>query len=131
MKDNFKTVDVYITEENVNSHFKYEFILKKIDSNLTSFTVHDIETHKTDKTRQYCISFYRLTKLAGKYSRDLTPYEVDKCKKDTLVFDGDNCVTNASDFCLKLKREERKFKNRSVEYNLQLHAHNGSGFALG
>ena len=32
------------------------------------------------------------------------------------------------DFCLKLKGEERKTKNKNVEYNLQLHAHNGSGF---
>ena len=44
------------------------------------------------------------------------------------MFDGDNCVSNALDFCLKLKGEERKVKNKIVEYNLQLHAHNGSGF---
>ena len=29
LKNNFKIVDNYITEENVNSHFKYEFIPKK------------------------------------------------------------------------------------------------------
>ena len=46
------------------------------------------------------------------------------------MFDGDNCVNNALDFCLKLKGEERRTSpNRNiVEYNLQLHAHNGSGF---
>ena len=27
LNDNFKTVDIYITEGNVNSHFKYEYIL--------------------------------------------------------------------------------------------------------
>ena len=38
-------------------------------------------------------------------------------------------VTNALDFCLKLKGEERKNnKNKILEHNLQLHAHNGSGF---
>ena len=58
----------------------------------------------------------------------MPPYEKDKCKKDTLVFDGDNCVSIALDFLLKLKGEERKVKNRIVEANLQLHAHNGSGF---
>ena len=31
-------------------------------------------------------------------------------------------------FLLKLEGEERKVKNKIVEYNLQLHAHNGSGF---
>ena len=55
LKDNFKIVDNYITEENVNSHFKYEFIPKKIESHLTNFIVYDIETHNTDRARPYCI----------------------------------------------------------------------------
>ena len=29
LKDNFEVVDNFITEDNVNSHFKYEFIPKK------------------------------------------------------------------------------------------------------
>ena len=31
LKDNFKEVDNFITEEKVISHFKYEFILKKFN----------------------------------------------------------------------------------------------------
>ena len=31
MKDNFKIVGNYITEENVNSHFKFDFIPKKLN----------------------------------------------------------------------------------------------------
>ena len=73
--------------------------------------------------------FYRLIKLAGRYNRDLTLDELQKCKKDTIAFDGDNCVEKALDFCLKLKGEEYKDKKGKVlEYNLQLHALNGSGF---
>ena len=72
--------------------------------------------------------FYRLGNLSGRYNLDLTPDELEKCRKDTIAFDGDNCVEKALDFCLKLKGEERKDKNKSVKYNLQLHAHNGSGF---
>ena len=129
LKANFKIVDNYITEENVNSHFKYEYIPKKIDSHLTNFIVYDLETHNTDRARPYCISFYQLSKLAGRYNRYLTPYELEKCKKDTIVFDGDDCVEKALDFCLKLKGEERKTVNiKLVEYKLQLHARNGSGF---
>ena len=30
-KNNFKIVDNYITEENVNSHFKYDFTPKKLN----------------------------------------------------------------------------------------------------
>ena len=41
---------------------------------------------------------------------------------------GDDCIGNALDFLLKLKGEKLKINNKVVEYNLQLHAHNGSGF---
>ena len=129
LKDNFKIVDNSITEEIVISHFKYEFIPNKIDSHLKSFIVYDLETHNTDKARPYCISFYRIIKLAGRYNRDLTPYEIEKCKKDTIVFDGDNCIINALDFSLKFKGEEQEISSKKiVEYNLQLRAHNGSEF---
>ena len=37
---------------------------------------------------------------------------------------------NALDFLSKFKGQERKVKNKIVEYNLQLHAHNGSGFDI-
>ena len=128
LKDNFNIVDNYITGENVNSHFKYEFIPKKIESHLTNFIVYDLETHNTDRARPYCISFYRLSKISGRYGRDQTREELDNCKKDTIVFDGDNCISNDLDFCLKLKGDEQKVNNKVVEYNLQLHAHNRSGF---
>ena len=39
LKDNFKSVDDYKTNENVNSHFKFEFIPKKIESHLNNFVV--------------------------------------------------------------------------------------------
>ena len=96
---------------------------------MTNFIVSDLETHITDRARPNCISFYRSSKTAGRYNPDLTPYELEKCKKDTIVFDGDNCVIHALDFCLKLKREKRiTGNNKNVEYHLQLHIHNGSGF---
>ena len=43
------------------------------------------------------------------------------------MFDCDDCLSNALDFQLKFKGEERKY-NKNNEYNLQLHAYNGSGF---
>ena len=50
-------------------------------------------------------------------------------KKDTIAFDGDKCVETALDFCLKLKGEKcKENKNKILEYNLQLLAHNASGF---
>ena len=128
LEENFKMVDNYITEENVNSHFKYEFIPKKIDSHLTNFIVYDLETNNTDRARPYNMTFYRLSKIAGRYERDPTPEELKKSIDDTIAFAGDNCISNALDYLLKLKGEERKVKNKIVGYEIQLHAHNGSGF---
>ena len=128
LDENFKIVDNYITEENVNSHFIYEFTPKKIDSHLTNFIVYDLETYSTDRARPYNMTFYRLSKIAGRYQRDPTNEELQKSINDTIAFSGDDCINNALDYLLKLKGEERKLKNKIVEYNLQMHAHNGSGF---
>ena len=96
---------------------------------MTNFFVYDLETHNTDRARPHVFCFHRFSKLSGRYNRDLTPYEYDKCKKDTFAFDGDNCVEKALDFCLKLKREKyQDEKGKVLEHNLQLHAQNGSGF---
>ena len=128
LKANFKMVDNNITEENVNSHFKHEFTPKKIDSHLTNFIAYDLETQNTDRARPYNITFYRLSKIAGRYEKDPTFEELQKSIKDTIAFSGDDCINNALDYLLKLKEDERKVNNKIVEYNLQMHAHNGSGF---
>ena len=95
LKDIFKLVHKFITQEKLISQFKYEFKPKKIESHTTSLIVYDLETHNTDRAKPYCISFYKLNKLAGRYNRDLTPYEYDKFKKHSIVFDGDNCIGTA------------------------------------
>ena len=128
LDDNFKMVENYITEGNVTSHFKYEFIPKKIESHLSNFIVYDLETHNTNRARPYNMTFYRLSKIAGRYNRDPTPQELKKSINDTIAFSGDDCVNNALDYLWKLKGEERKVNNKIVEYNLQMHAHNGSSF---
>ena len=101
LKNNFKIVDNYITDKNVNSHFKYEFIPKKIESHLTNFIVYDLETHNTDRARPYNITFYRLSKIAGRYQRDPTFEELQKSINDTIAFGGHNCINNALDYLLK------------------------------
>ena len=67
--------------------------------------------------------FYPLSKLAGRYNRDLTQDEKQKCQKDTFAFDGDNCVEKAVDFFLKLKVEEykdEKLKFSNIIYKFTL-----------
>ena len=92
LKDNFKKIDNYITEQNVNSQFKYDIIPKKIESHQTNFITYDLETLYTDRARPYAFGFYQLGKLSGRYDRDLTRNELEKCRKDTIEFDGDNCM---------------------------------------
>ena len=101
LKANFRMVDNYITEENVTSHFKYEFIPKKIESHLTNFIVYDLETHNTDRARPYNMTFYRLSKIAGRYNRDPTFEELQKSISDTIAFAGDDCINNALDYLIK------------------------------
>ena len=72
---------------------------------MNKFIVYDLETHYTDKARPYCISFYRLSKLAGRYDRDPTKNELEKSIQDTIVFAGEDCISNALDYCLNLKGE--------------------------
>ena len=95
---------------------------------MSNFIVYDLETHNTDRPIPYYVSFYRLNKKAGRCERDPTQDELEKSIKDTIVFAGDDCIGNALDFLLKLKGDECEVKNNIVEYNLQLHGHNGSGF---
>ena len=129
LKNIFKIIDNFITEKTVKSYFEYVYKPKKSESHLTNFIVYDLETHNYYRTRPYVFGFYRLSKLAGRYNRDLTHDEILKCKTDSIAFDGDNCVEPALGLCLKLKGEEYKDKKDKVlENNLQLHAHNGSGF---
>ena len=120
--------DNYILEENATSLFEYEITPKKIESQLINFITYGLETHKTDRARPFCFSFYRLSKLAAEYNRDLTQEETDSCKKDTTVFYRDKCLSNALAFVLKFKGGERNLQIRIVESNLNIRAQNGSEF---
>ena len=83
---------------NINSSLRKQNLKKLI------FFAYDLETHITHGARPNAISFHRLNELAGKNERILAPYEIDKCKKVTIVFDESDCNTKALDFLLKLKR---------------------------
>ena len=61
LTSNCKIVDSFITEENVNSHFKCGLIPKENESHLINFIVYDPETHSTDRAIPYVFCFYRLS----------------------------------------------------------------------
>ena len=108
-------IDNYKTEKKYYFHFNYEFIPKKTEYHLTNFIVYDLETHNTDRARPYNMTFYPLSKIAGRYERDPTRDELQKSIDGTIAFAGYNYIGNALSFCLKFKGEERKIKTKFVE----------------
>ena len=113
LKNNFRRFYNYITDENVKSFFEYKYTTE-IESDLTILILYDLGTHNTKRNRPYVFCFYRLSKLAGRYYRNLTLEELGECRKDTIAFEGASCVEKALDFCLKLEGEEFEDKKGNV-----------------
>ena len=128
LKPNFKVVDNVISDKHVKSFIKYEYNPKKVKSPLTNIVVYDLETFNKNRAVPYCSCIYKLSKLSGKYHRDISEQEYQKCLNNCVVFKGTDCINEMLDHVLSFKGEPKKVKNKIVEYNLYLIAHNGSGF---
>ena len=128
LKDNFKVVDNVISDKHVESYFKYEYKPKKVQSQLTNMIVYDIETFSTTKCVPYANCIYRLSKISGKYYRDISEKEYQKCLNDCIVFKGLDNINKMLDYVLQYKGEPKRNNNKIVKYNLYLIAHKGSGF---
>ena len=128
LKPNFKVVDNVVSDEHVKGFIKYEYNPKKVKSPLTNIVVYDLETFNKIEAVPYCSCIYKLSKLSGKYHRDISEQEYQECLNDCVVFKGTDCINEMLDHVLSFKGEPKKVKNKIVEYNLYLIAHNGSGF---
>ena len=128
LKPYFKVVDNAISDKHVKGFIKYEYNPKKVKSPLTNIVVYDLETFNKIRAVPYRSCIYKLSKLSGKYHRDISEQEYQKCLNDCVVFKGTDCVNEMLDHVLSFKGEPKKVKNKIVEYNLYLIAHNGSGF---
>ena len=127
-KPNFKVVDNVVSDKHVKSFIKYEYNPKEVKSPLTNIVVYDLETFNKIRAVPYCSCIYILSKISGKYHRDISEQENQKCLNDCVVFKGTDCINEKLDHVLSFKGEPKKIKNKIVEYNLYLIAHNGSGF---
>ena len=90
--------------------------------------VYDIETFSTIKCVPYANCIYRLSKISGKYYRDISKKEYQKCLNDSIVFKGLDNINKGLDYVLQFKGEPKRIINKIVKYNLYLIAHKGSGF---
>ena len=128
LKPNFKVADNVVSDKHVKGFIKYEYNPKKVKSPLTNIVVYDLETFSKIRVVPYCSCIYKLSKLSGKYKRDISEQENQKCLKDCVVFKGTDCINEMLDHVLSFKGEPKKVKNKIVEYDLYLIAHNGFGF---
>ena len=86
LKPNFKVVDNVISDKHVKGFIKYEYNPKKVKSPLTNIVVYDLETFNKIRVVPYCGCIYKLSKLSGKYNRDISEQEYQKCLNDCVVF---------------------------------------------
>ena len=128
LKPNFKIVDNVISDKHNKGFIKYEYNPKKVNSPLTNIVIYDLENFNKIRVVPYCSCICKLSKIAGKYHRNISEQEYQKCLKDCIVFKGTGCINEMLDHVLSFKGEPKKVKNKIVEYNLYLIAHNGSGF---
>ena len=90
--------------------------------------VYDIEIFSTIKCVPYANCIYRLSKISGKYYRDISEKEYQNCLNDCIVFKGLDNINKMLDYVLQYKGEPKRIVNKIVKYNLYLIAHKGSGF---
>ena len=83
---NHKVSDNLISDKHAKSFVKYEYDRKKVQSPLTKIIVYDLATYNEDKAIPYCSCIYQLSKICGKYNRDETEKEYQRCPKHCIVF---------------------------------------------
>ena len=76
--------------------------------------VYDLEISNTVKAVPSASCIYRLSKISGKYNRDLTQRENEKCRKDCFVFKGTDKNNEMLDYALQFKGEVEKSNNKTV-----------------
>ena len=80
--------------------------------------MYDLETFNKIRAVPYCRCIYELSKISGKYHRDISKQEYQKFLNDCVVFKGTDCINETLDHVLSFKGERKQFKNKIVEYNL-------------
>ena len=115
LKDNFKVIDNVISDKHVKSFIKYEYKPIKVQSQLTNVVVYDIETFSTIKCVPYANCIYRLSKISGKYFRDISEKEYQKCLNDCIVFKGLDNINKMLDYVLQFKGEPKRINNKIVK----------------
>ena len=89
--------------------------------------MYDFETFDKIRVVPYCSCIYKLSKISGKFHRDISEQEYQKCLIDFVVFKEIDCINEMLDHVLSFKGDPEKIKYKIVEYFLFLLAHKRSG----
>ena len=108
LKPNFKVIDNVMSDKHVKSSINYEYNPKKVKSPLTNIVVYDLGTFNKIKAVPYCSCIYKLSKVSGKYHRDISEQEYQKRLNNCVVFEGTGCINEMIDFVLSFKGEPKK-----------------------
>ena len=75
LKPNFKVVDNVISDKHVKSSIKCDYKAEKFHSPLTNKVVYDLETFNKFELFLIVVFIYKLSKISGKYHRDISEKE--------------------------------------------------------
>ena len=78
----------------------------------------DLETYKKGRTFPFCSCTYILSKFSGRYNRDITEKEYQKCLTDCVFFRRRGCIIELLDHVLSFKGEAKEVKIKIPENNL-------------
>ena len=70
--------------------------------------MYDLHTYNTDRASPYCSCIYKLSKISGKYHRDISERNYQKSLNDCIVFKGSGCINQMFDYLLQFKGEPKK-----------------------
>ena len=127
LKQNFKVVHNVKCDTHVKCFNKNKYEPKKVQSPLANVVVYDLEGLNKIGAVRYCSCIHKLSKLSGIYHRDKSEKKYQECLNNSVAFKGTYCNNDMLDHVFMFKGESIKIKNKIVEYNLFLIAHNGSG----
>ena len=108
LKPTFKVVDKVISDKHNKSFINYDCKPKKVQSSLTNVVEYDLETFNKIRAVLSGSCFYTLSKISGKYHRDISEKEYQKCVNDCVVFEGTDCINEVLDDVLSFKGEPQK-----------------------
>ena len=74
--------------------------------------MYELETSNIIRAVPYWSCIYKLSKISGKYHRDTTEHDYQKCPSDCVVFKGTDCINELLDHVLSFKGEPRKVNKK-------------------